>query len=150
MRFRNIYHSPVYCSWSSSTLKTGATTTELPDLENLLTKILDSRGYDILLTRKERELISQILERADAGDKRDVKSLPGIDDPHGFKRMEAERQAKVLAKQQLVHQEREARRLLEESRRDRFPEDQKVTLDPKRLEGSPTSLQDIKRHNASL
>lgn len=150
MRLRNIYHSPVYCSWSSSTLKPGATTTELPDLEKILEKILDSKGYDILLTVKERELISKVLERADAGDTRDVKSLPGIDDPQGFKRLEAERQARVLAKQQLVHQQREARRLLEESRRDRFPEDTKVKLDPKRLDGSPASLQDIKRHNASL
>jgi len=150
MKLRNIRPAPAYCGLTTTTLKTGVCTAELGFLVEALNRALNNPGFDILLTDEEKSLMGKLLEKDKEGQARDVAKLPGFNDPYGRKRLQAEADARLIAKQKLEARIIQAARDKEASMQDRFPEDKKVELSPKRLDGRPSSLTDIKRHNASL
>lgn len=150
MRFRNITSSPLYCGPTSTTILTGRLSREVTDLAEVVGKLLNVKGFDILPSQQDEMLLEQLQKRFKAAKARNVKALPGINDPTGHKRLDAMKKAEKEADDKAWADKLRAKEAFEASHKDKAPEDRDVSLVPKRIEGKPVSLGDIQRHNAAL
>lgn len=150
MRLRNISNGPVYESITASEITTGKTTTDINILKEALHKILHDTRFEPLITDDEKAKINQLLEASEKAKTRNIKDLPGYDDPYGMKAIEerchANEEAVKAARRELVRRANERK----ERFKDLVIKDEVKDLVPKKVDGTPKSLKDIAQHNEAI
>lgn len=145
MKYRNPNRAPIYVSGHGQVIAL-RTTADIPDLRNLLKKILAEKA-DIILDGEELKLIDKLLLRNDQSKKRNdtkVKKEMTVDTAREYQ-LAQDRKAKE-ADQIAWEKAKEREQFFE----DRKPDNKEAKIEPKKLEGKPKSLADIMNHNATI
>jgi len=150
MKLRNISRSPVYESITGSEILTGKTTVDISLLKESLDRILADTRFEPIITDDEKAKINQLLEASEKAKTRNIKDLPGYDDPYGMKAIEERRHAKEeavkAARRELVRRANERK----EKFKDLVVKEKVHDLVPKKVDGTPKSLKDIAQHNEAI